>query len=218
LPARPASRWLQSTAAPFGDARTNRRCLHCAPPDFLLGLVALANFHAAFVTESRTRGPVYGSAAGNPGTLGMTKVSSVTDLWLVMPRVHPCVFTFVANLCHPDQQPLSMEASPSPLSSRPATALYGSVALPFVIPTSNRSLWKRRPPLCHPDQQPLSMEASPSPLSSRPATALYRSVALPFVIPTSNRSPWKRRPPLCHPERSRGICSSADHDRVCGFP
>ena len=53
---------------------------------------------------------------------------------------------------------------------RSATALHGSVALPFVIPTgvvmglrptqgdekrllsSNRSLWNRRPPLCHPER------------------------------------------------------------------
>ena len=34
---------------------------------------------------------------------------------------------------------------------------------------------------------------------------------------SSNRSPWKRRPSLCHPERSRGICSSADHSWKCFF-
>ena len=32
---------------------------------------------------------------------------------------------------------------------------------------------------------------------------------------SGNRSPWKRTPPLCHPERSRGICSSADHSWKC---
>ena len=36
---------------------------------------------------------------------------------------------------------------------------------------------------------------------------------------SSNHSPCKSRPPLCHPERSRGICSSADHSWIiyrCG--
>ena len=41
--------------------------LGCAPPDFLLRLVALANFMRLSVRERRTRNRVQRSVAGNPG-------------------------------------------------------------------------------------------------------------------------------------------------------
>ncbi len=53
----------------------NRRSLHCAPPDFLSRLVALANFmrlslrKAAHVAAGACR------AAGNPGTLWSKNIS-----------------------------------------------------------------------------------------------------------------------------------------------
>jgi hypothetical protein len=51
------------------NRKRNRRSLHCAPPDFLLRLEALANFmrlsllKAAHVVAGECR------VAGNPGTL-----------------------------------------------------------------------------------------------------------------------------------------------------
>src|ERR1700722_17539138 len=45
------------------------RSLHCAPPDFLLNLMALMHFMRLSVTERRTRGLVQCCVAGNPGTL-----------------------------------------------------------------------------------------------------------------------------------------------------
>jgi hypothetical protein len=124
------------------------------------------------------------------------------------------------------QQPLSMEAPPSPLSSRPERSVVEGSA---VLSTSTRFAPKYRPPLCHPacpgvpwdrsggicvslDQHPIPTEAPPSPLSSRPkwrdlpfsqpASDSRRSTALPFVIPPV---------PACRgsgAKRSGGICSS----------
>jgi hypothetical protein len=45
----------------------NRRSLGFAPPDFLLRLVALANFMRLSLRERRTRNRVQRSVAGNPG-------------------------------------------------------------------------------------------------------------------------------------------------------
>jgi hypothetical protein len=45
-------------------------------------------------------------------------------------------------------------------------------------------------------------------MGSAPPKAMKRFLS-------SHRSPWKHRAPLCHPERSRGICSSADHSWKC---
>ncbi len=51
-------------------------------------------------------------------------------------------------------------------------------------------------------------------LSSRPKRS---EVEGPAVDSSSTKCEWKRRPPLCHPERSRLICSSADHSWKCVF-
>src|SRR5258707_12187394 len=45
----------------------HRRSLGCPPPDFLLRLVALANFMRLSLKERRTRNRVRRSVAGNPG-------------------------------------------------------------------------------------------------------------------------------------------------------
>jgi hypothetical protein len=45
----------------------HRRSLGFAPPDFLLRLVALANFMRLSLRERRTRYRVQRSVAGNPG-------------------------------------------------------------------------------------------------------------------------------------------------------
>jgi hypothetical protein len=46
----------------------NRRSLHCAPPNFLLRVVALIKF-MRFPTGNRTRDPGECREVGNPGTL-----------------------------------------------------------------------------------------------------------------------------------------------------
>ncbi len=79
------------------------------------------------------------------------------------------------------QQPLPMEASPSPLSSRAK-----SRDLQFHSP-SNHSPWKLRL------------------LFVIPSEAEGSAVSLP-----QQPLPMQASPPLCHPERSRGTCGSAD--------
>jgi hypothetical protein len=49
-----------------------------ATPDFLLILMALADFMRFSPAENRTRGCVQCNVAGNPGALGMTKGRAVT--------------------------------------------------------------------------------------------------------------------------------------------
>ena len=50
-----------------GAGRRTADPLGCAPPDFLLRLVALANFMRLSLRERRTRNLVHRSVAGNPG-------------------------------------------------------------------------------------------------------------------------------------------------------
>src|ERR1700722_4426013 len=51
---------------------TGRTAGPSATPDFLLILMALADFMRFSPTENRTRGCIQCSVAGNPGPLGMT--------------------------------------------------------------------------------------------------------------------------------------------------
>jgi hypothetical protein len=95
-------------------------------------------------------------------------------------------------LCHPERSRgicssadlalLSMEASPSPLSSRaqPRDLQFSGL--------SNCSPWKRRPPLCHPERSRGICG------SADLATALHGSVALPFVIPSAAEGSAVQRP------------------------
>ena len=41
-------------------------------PEFPVEVGGVAELHAAFLEESRTRGPVWGCVTGNSGTLGRT--------------------------------------------------------------------------------------------------------------------------------------------------
>ena len=50
-----------------GTRMAHRRSARFAPPDFLLRLVALANFMRLSLRERRTRNRVQRSVAGNPG-------------------------------------------------------------------------------------------------------------------------------------------------------
>jgi hypothetical protein len=84
-----------------------------------------------------------------------------------------------------------------------ATALYGSVALPFVIPRD-----------CDFFRFSWALALLPKyELSSRPKRS---EVEGPAVLPTSHRMHMEAPAlPFDNPERSRGICSSADLPWKC---
>jgi hypothetical protein len=91
----------------------------------------------------------------------------------------------------------------------PVTALHGSAALPFVIPSEAEG---SAVPRTIPGNVFRQSEAKWSLLFSSPATEANESTALPFVIPSvaegsavlsiSNKSRGERPAPLCHPDRS----------------
>ncbi len=83
-----------------------------------------------------------------------------------------------------------------PQFSQPVSALDGSTALPFVIPTEAQRSGGIRSSL---NRYLLWMEALPSPLSSRPKRSVVEGSA---VLSTGICSGWKHCPPLCHPDRS----------------
>src|SRR5450755_1672502 len=60
----------------------HRRSARFAPPDFLLRLVALANFMRLSLRERRTRNRVQRSVAGNPGR-GDKERAAVHKEWLL---------------------------------------------------------------------------------------------------------------------------------------
>jgi hypothetical protein len=106
------------------------------------------------------------------------------------------------------QQPLSMEAPPSPLSSRPKRSeVEGcsslnrhlisdrSSALPFVIPTEA----KRSGGICSSLNRYLISGGSSALPFVIPTEAKWRD--LQFSQPVSDFGP-KLRPPLCHPDRT----------------
>jgi hypothetical protein len=55
----------------FMNGLQNCRSLGC--PRFPVELGGFGKLHAPFLTERRTRGPVLGCVAGNPGSPGMTQ-------------------------------------------------------------------------------------------------------------------------------------------------
>ena len=57
---------LRSVLASWNQKR-NRRSLHCAPPDFLLRLVALANFMRLSLLKAANVAAGECCVAGNPG-------------------------------------------------------------------------------------------------------------------------------------------------------
>jgi hypothetical protein len=61
----------------------HRRSLGFAPPDFLLRLVALANFMRLSSRERRTRNRVQRSVAGNPGRDDKKERAVARKEWLL---------------------------------------------------------------------------------------------------------------------------------------
>ena len=61
----------------WGAFGKGENCRSLGFPGFPVELGGVDSLYAAFLNESRTRGPVESSVVGNPGTLGMTKVGIV---------------------------------------------------------------------------------------------------------------------------------------------
>ena len=68
-PAKQLPRVKALKAAELLDGEAHRRSLHSAAPDCPVELSGVGKLHAAFLTESRTRGRGECSLKGNPGTL-----------------------------------------------------------------------------------------------------------------------------------------------------
>ena len=74
LPSAVAASTLSKNISIERSAEASDR-LHCSlrSPGFPVKLVGAGELHAAFLTESSTRGNIRCSVAGNPGPVGMTK-------------------------------------------------------------------------------------------------------------------------------------------------
>ncbi len=96
----------------FGEP-SGAHCRSLGFPGFPVELGGVGGLHAPFLTERRTRDRVRRSVAGNPGSLGMTKERVALPLGSLIRMEDPSDGSSTTHSAI-----LSMEALPSPLSSR----------------------------------------------------------------------------------------------------